>query len=69
MARAKAYDATIAVHQCDVGSEDDVKTLVEKISQEMPAINGVIHSAMVLHVGETLYLDRVLLTQVGYTLR
>ena len=51
MARAEAYNATIAVHQCDVGNADDVKTLVGRISQEMPAIKGVVHSAMVLHVG------------------
>ena len=69
MARAEAYNATIAVHQCDVGNEDDVKTLVGRISQEMPAIKGVVHSAMVLHVGETLYFDRILLKQIGYTLR
>lgn len=69
MARATACNATIAVHKCDVANEDEVKTLFEKIQQEMPPIRGIIHSAMVLHVGETLYLDRVLLTQIGYTLR
>ena len=69
MTKAEAYNATMTVHQCDVGSEDDVQTLVKKISRDMPAIKGVIHSAMVLHVGETLYCHKVLLTQIGYTFR
>ena len=50
LTRMSAYNATIAVHQCDIASEDDVRRLVNRISQEMPPIKGVIHSAMVLHV-------------------
>ena len=56
--RMSAYKATIAVHQCDVASEDDVRKLINTISQEMPPIKGIIHSAMVLHVSRSSNLKR-----------
>ena len=71
MMNMEARNAKIAVYQCDVGNKDDVIRLIETISQEMPSIKGVIHSAMVLHVSlkPKPYAFRELTSNAGYPLR
>ncbi|KAL8734235.1 MAG: hypothetical protein Q9181_003294 [Wetmoreana brouardii] len=44
-----ATDVNVSVMQCDVGDEDQVRKVMERCSQSMPPIRGVIHGAMVLH--------------------
>ncbi|KAL8706673.1 MAG: hypothetical protein Q9201_000307 [Fulgogasparrea decipioides] len=44
-----AIDVNVSVMQCDVGDEDQVRKVMERCSQSMPPIRGVIHGAMVLH--------------------
>ena len=46
----EAYTARTVMENCDVGDICDVKALIERITMEMPPIQGLIHSAMVLHV-------------------
>lgn len=43
-------DATITVYACDVTDASQVEKLVTTGVSGMPAIRGVIHGAMVLHV-------------------
>lgn len=50
----EASNARLVVHRCDVGDKEEVAALIELIRSEMPPIRGLIHSAMVLHVGYSL---------------
>jgi NAD(P)-dependent dehydrogenase (short-subunit alcohol dehydrogenase family) len=47
---AKALGAQIIVRPCDVSSKEQVERLVNEDLSGMPAVGGVIHAAMVLHV-------------------
>lgn len=46
-----AEGTEVVVRQCDVSKKEDVQKLVAASSSESLPVRGVIHSAMVLHVG------------------
>lgn len=48
----EAFNARLVVHECDVGDKKDVDPFIMRMGTEMPPVRGVIHSAMVLEVGD-----------------
>lgn len=42
--------AKVEAFSCDISSEEQMQDMIGKSTQTMPAIRGVIHSAMVLRV-------------------
>lgn len=49
--KAKIAGAAIVVRSCDVTDQAKVQKLVAKGMSSLPPVRGVIHSAMVLHIG------------------
>lgn len=47
---ASAAGASISVRSCDVSNWDQVENLVTEGVKGLPAVRGIIHSAMVLNV-------------------
>lgn len=64
---AQQHGATVVVKTCDVASEQAVQLLVSQCAATMPAICGVVHAAMVLHVSFSAFIRSLLYCHIyGY---